>query len=316
MEIPLKLPSPIQVFDIPVFKERGIELLVKREDQIHPSISGNKWRKLKYNLKKARALGKSTLVTFGGAYSNHLYATAAAGQFFGFHTIGLVRGEANEILNPTLDFATSCGMEIRYLSRSVYRAKEKALVQESLNGPEYYHLPEGGTNALALPGCAEVATEIKTQLKHLPDYICLCCGTGGTMAGLIAGLGGASQVLGFSVLKGDFHQPLIQDLLAQYQKENIGFSIPQNWSIECNHHLGGYARFNQELIEFINRYQIEYQLPLDPVYTAKMFLGLEKMAQENYFKSGSTILAIHTGGLQGVAGFNQRFGNLILGNSH
>ncbi len=312
MEVHLKLPSPIQAFDIPVFSKRGIQLLVKREDLIHPSISGNKWRKLKYNLKKAKDLGKKTLVTFGGAYSNHLYASAAAGQAFGFHTIGLVRGEASELLNPTLAFATSCGMEIRYLSRSAYREKEKALIEQSLNGPEYYLLPEGGTNALALPGCAEMATEIKSQLERLPDYICLCCGTGGTMAGLIAGLDGQSQVLGFSVLKGDFHRPLIQDLLEEYQKENTDFSIPNNWTIDGNHHVGGYARFNSELIEFINRYQSQFQLPLDPVYTAKMFLGLEKMVEENYFQAGSTILAIHTGGLQGVAGFNQRFGDLIL----
>jgi len=313
MKIHLQLPSPIQAFDIPIYRERGIQLLVKREDLIHPHIAGNKWRKLKFNLKKAKDLGKNTLVTFGGAYSNHIYATAAAGQYFGFQTIALVRGEAHETLNPTLDFATSAGMEIRYLSRTAYRDKEKALAQESLDGPEYYVLPEGGTNALALPGCAEIATEITSQLTSLPDYIGLCCGTGGTMAGLLAGLNGQSQVLGFSVLKGDFHRPLIEDLLAQHQKEkgSTNFSIPQNWSIEKEHHLGGYARFNPELIDFINRYRRAFQLPLDPIYTAKMFFGLEKMVRENYLKVGSTILAIHTGGLQGVAGFNQRFGYLI-----
>lgn len=297
----LKLPSPIYRLPIPLFENKGLQLWVKREDLIHPEVSGNKWRKLKYNLLEARKAQKPYLLTFGGAYSNHVYATAAAGKLMGFKTIGLIRGEKTEPLNPTLAFARSQGMELIYLSRSAYRDKSKALEDLDLDPTAYYLLPEGGTNSLALPGCAEIGTEILAQMEVPPDYVALCCGTGGTMAGLIEGMQGKAQVLGFPVLKGAFFEPLLRSLLpATFTSDH--------WSLFSDYHFGGYARFNTSLIDFINHYQQNHQLPLDPIYTGKLFYGLEDLARQNYFPTGSIILAIHTGGLQGIAGFNQRFG--------
>lgn len=308
-----RFPSPIQQLTIPVFEKQGIELWIKREDQIHPFISGNKWRKLKYNLSRAKQLGKTTLLTFGGAYSNHLYATAAAAEEFGFSSIGLVRGEPTEILNPTLRFVREKGMQLYYLTRADYRQKETVIAKMGLDRKEIFILPEGGSNEWAIPGCAEIGKEISTQFPALPDYICICCGTGGTAAGLICGMKGAAEVLAFSVLKGDFHQPIIEEFIKAYQIKTQESSLAklQNWKVNTDYHFGGYARFDSELIDFINRYKDTYDLPLDPIYTGKMFFALEDLAHKQYFKKGTKILAIHTGGLQGIAGFNQRFDNLI-----
>lgn len=306
MSSDLTVPSPIHRLPVPLFEKRGLELWVKREDLIHPEVSGNKWRKLKYNLLEAQKLGYRRLLTFGGAFSNHIYATAAAGKLLGFSTLGLIRGEKTEPLNPTLEFALACGMELIYLSRTAYRNKPQALEALDLDAADYYLLPEGGTNRLALPGCTETGTEILAQFAEPPDYVCLCCGTGGTMAGLLVGLEGKSKVLGFPVLKGDFFEKLIQDLLPPSKQIKA-----EHWSLISDYHFGGYARFTPPLIDLINHYQQEYQLPLDPIYTGKLFYGLEDLARKDFFPPGSKILAIHTGGLQGIAGFNQRFGPLI-----
>ncbi len=186
---------PLQLISEPLLLEKGITLYLKREDLLQPHISGNKWRKLKYNLQAAKEQQKNTLLTFGGAYSNHIAAVAAAGQEFNFQTIGFIRGELHEPLNPTLTFARDCGMQLHYLERTTYRHKQDATFQQQIQAdyPDAYIIPEGGTNNLALKGCAEIITSMNASF----DYICCSCGTGGTLAGIIAGLQGQAQVLGF-----------------------------------------------------------------------------------------------------------------------
>jgi len=276
--------------------EFGVELYIKREDKIHPHISGNKYRKLKYNLIEAKRLGFKTLLTFGGAYSNHIAAVASVGATFGFKTIGIIRGEelTKKIQdNPTLQFAHSCGMEFKFVSRSEYRRKASEEFLNNLNKEfeGYYLIPEGGTNELAINGCEEILTEIDKNF----DYVCCAVGTGGTVAGLINSSNANQNILGFPALKGTF-----------LTKDISKFVNHKNWKLVFDYHFGGYAKINNELITFINQFKNEHQIPLDPVYTGKMMYGILDMIANNIFPKRSKILAIHTGGLQGVEGMNMR----------
>lgn len=297
--------SPLVELQADTFERQRLRLFVKRDDLLHTWISGNKWRKLKYNLQEARRLQADKLVTSGGAYSNHLAAVAAAGLEFGFKTLGIVRGERTDPLNPTLKFAEQCGMDLRYVSRSNFRKKSgNSLLDEleiALDG--CFLLPEGGTNCLALPGVAEMVAEINSQLGFLPDYMAAACGTGGTLAGMVSGLDGLPvNALGISVLKGDFLKAEVAGLL-----RSCGEHPDNLWQIVTDYHFGGYARFQPELISFINQFYDRYQIPLDPIYTGKLFYAVFDLAEKGFFKEGSTIVLIHSGGLQGIAGFNERF---------
>ncbi len=297
--------APLQQLHDPIFEEKEVTLWVKREDLLHPTISGNKWRKLKYNLQVARLQGKSTLLTFGGAYSNHIAAVAAAGEAFGFKTIGIIRGEQHLPLNPTLRFAASCGMRLQYLSREQYRHKQEPAFLESLSEGvgQPYIIPEGGTNLLAVKGCAEIVQEIGIAY----DYICCAAGTGGTMAGLVAGLAGEKQVLGFPALKGgEFLQKEISALVVGYAGKNF-----DNWELETDYHFGGYAKVKPELLAFMRLFQEQHRIPLEPIYTGKMFFGLYDLIKSGYFMRGSRLVAIHTGGLQGNKGFEERLGIVL-----
>jgi len=271
-----------------------VQLFLKREDLIHPFISGNKFRKLKYNLEEAKILGFKTLLSFGGAFSNHITAVAAAGKEFGLNTIGVIRGEelVEEIEhNPTLKFAEQCGMQFKFVTREVYRNKTSVHFIEGLKAEfgDFYLLPEGGTNTLAVKGCEEILTEQDTDF----DYICCSVGTGGTISGLINCSKPGQQILGFSSLKGDF------------LKEDIGkFVEKKNWQLITDYHFGGYAKINETLISFINEFKSKNQIPLDPIYTGKMMFGIFDLIEKGFFPKGSKILAIHTGGLQGIEGMN------------
>ena len=283
-------------------------LFIKREDLLHPFISGNKFRKLKYNLEQAKKLGASQLITFGGAYSNHILAAAAAGFEYNFQTIGIIRGEETHPINPTLDKAQNMfGMQLRYVDRSSYRHQtEEGLVKLlGIADTNSYLIPEGGTNKLAVKGCAEIVENLKLQ----PDYVCCSCGTGGTIAGIICGISGMdnTKILGFSSLKGEFLKGDVEKLIFAFDGNEY-----QNWDINTHFHFGGYARFKPELINFINHFRHLHQIPLDPIYTGKMMYGIYELLKDGFFKEGQTIMAIHTGGLQGIEGFNQRHGNLIL----
>ncbi len=275
-------------------------LYLKREDLLHPEVSGNKFRKLKYNLKEAFQQNKDSLLTFGGAYSNHIAATAAAGKISGIKTIGVIRGEElgvnfekNLLGNPTLKFAHSCGMRFLFISRSDFREKATPDFQQKLKEKfgDYYMLPEGGTNALAVKGCAEILDEDDKDF----DFIACAAGTGGTMAGLLNTSGKHQKILGFPALKGDFLETEVQK-----------FSLRKNYQFILNYHFGGYAKVDSELINFINKFQKNYQIQLDPIYTGKLVFGIFDLVKKGFFAPGTSILAIHTGGLQGIAGINKR----------
>ena len=272
-------------------EKRGVTILVKREDLNHYAVSGNKWWKLKYNLEEAQRLKQRTLLTFGGAFSNHIYATAAASKETGLKSIGIIRGEKILPLNPTLAFAKSCGMGLHFISREAYRNKTDQQFIDQLRDDfgDFYLIPEGGTNALAIRGCAEFA-----QKKIRPiecTHVCLPVGTGGTLAGIVSGLAGETKVIGFSVLKdGTF--------LKEEIKSRLGFFVSSNWDIHTDYHFGGYAKHTPELNEFILKMKQEYNLPLDAIYTGKMMFGVFDLIRKNYFPNGSTVLVLHTGGLQ------------------
>ena len=303
-----QLPSPVDILKGGPWEERGITFLVKRDDQIHPEVSGNKWRKLIPNLEEAARQGHHRIVTFGGAFSNHIAATAAAGKMFGFETVGLIRGERKLPLNPTLAKAVENGMLLFYLSREMFRQMHEPVFQTKIQA-EYgpcYLLPMGGTNTLGISGCENAVQEIAQQLPKLPDYLCACCGTGGTFSGLVAGMQGRGKLLGFPALKGNFLQYDIQYLLHSYRNGHCS-----NWQLMQDYHFGGYAKYNDPLLAFIGQFKEQYGLLLDPIYTGKMFYGIVDLIQKGFFAEGSTILAVHSGGLQGILGFNERFGQSL-----
>lgn len=273
----------------------NITLTVKREDLLHPHISGNKFRKLKYNILQAKAEGKTALLTFGGAYSNHIAAAAAAGKEYGFDTIGIIRGEelVNKIGdNPTLSFAEGLGMTFKFVSREAYRHKAAPGFIENLKAEfgDVYLLPEGGTNALAIKGCEEILTPADEVFTH----VCVAVGTGGTISGIINSALPHQQVLGFPAIKGE---GLSNDIRT--------FARNGNWQLVEGYHFGGYGKVTQELVAFMNDFFEKTAILLDPVYTAKLFFGVMDMASKGLFPQGSRILLIHTGGLQGIAGMNK-----------
>jgi len=283
-------PTPIQELHDPVFEKAGVRVLVKREDLNHPFVSGNKWWKLKYNLEEAKMLRKNTLLTFGGAYSNHTYATAAAAHALGLKSIGIIRGEETLPLNHTLTFAKSRGMELYYVSRADYRMKHEPEFIQKLQDQfgDFYLIPEGGTNALAVKGVAEFARQLDYEVDF--DYVCLSVGTGGTLAGVIEGLSDSKKIIGFSSLRGG---EFLEEEIRTYTDKN------GNWEIIHDYHFGGYAKTTLALIQFIEQIEKQFNLPLDPVYTSKMLFGVFDLLKNGFFKKGSTILLVHTGGLQG-----------------
>jgi 1-aminocyclopropane-1-carboxylate deaminase len=272
------------------FEQSGVKLLIKREDQNHPFVSGNKWWKLKYNLEEAFKAGHATLLTFGGAYSNHIYATAAAAHELGLKSIGIIRGEVTLPLNPTLSFAKARGMQLHYISREAYRNKTEASFIEQLHKQfgDFYLIPEGGTNKRAVKGCIEFVKQLKNEIDF--DYLCLPVGTGGTMAGMIEGLNESKKVVGFPVLKG-----------AEFLEGEITkYTSKKNWQLVYDYHFDGYAKVTKELTEFIDQFEKQFNIPLDPIYTSKMMFGVMDLITKKFFEQGSTILVIHTGGLQGI----------------
>lgn len=275
-----------------------VSFFLKREDLLHPEVSGNKFRKLKYNIAEALKQGHQNLLTFGGAYSNHIAATAAAGKITGLKTIGVIRGEElgenlakTLVQNPTLKFAYSCGMNFKFVKRSDYREKETASFLQQLKEEfgEFYLVPEGGTNALAVKGCREILSQNDESF----DFIAASVGTGGTIAGLINASGKNQKILGFPALKGDFLSEEIKKI-----------SNKDNWELILKYHFGGYAKVDARLIEFINNFKEEYHIQLDPIYTGKLVFGIFDLIKAGCFPARSKILGIHTGGLQGIAGMN------------
>ncbi|MGH8886954.1 MAG: 1-aminocyclopropane-1-carboxylate deaminase/D-cysteine desulfhydrase [Egibacteraceae bacterium] len=285
----LRLPSPVTELRDDRLDRHGVHLWLKRDDLIHPEVSGNKWRKLKYNLAAAAEQGHDTLLTFGGAYSNHVPATAAAGHYLGFSTIGVIRGEEHLPLNPSLAAAVSWGMRLTYMDRATYRAKSTPKVIALLRRQwgELYLVPEGGRNELAVRGCAELPGEIDIGF----DVICCPCGTGGTLAGIAGGLKPGQRALGFSALKGG--QFLVGEV-ERLQRQAFGSRLG-DWSIECGFHFGGFAKSSPKLDEFIADFAARHGLRLDWVYVAKMMYGIFALADRAAFEPGTRIVAVITG---------------------
>jgi 1-aminocyclopropane-1-carboxylate deaminase len=280
---------------IPIDFPHGIELYIKREDLLHPIISGNKFRKLKYNIEEAKRLGCATLLTFGGAFSNHILAVAGAGAQYGFKTIGVIRGEELESKiheNPTLLRAQEFGMQFYFVSRTAYRNKADFSFVVNLQKmfKNFYLIPEGGTNELAVKGCEEILTN---DDKQFFTHVACAVGTGGTFSGLINSSNEKQQLIGFSSLKGMFLSDVIRN-----------FVIKTNWDIVDEYHFGGYGKVTDELIQFLNSFYKQTNIPLDPIYTGKMFFGILDKIKNGYFSENSKILMIHTGGLQGIKGMN------------
>ncbi len=298
------LNSPIQEINDNLLFEKGVKLFVKRDDMIHPHISGNKWRKMKYNLLAAKST--DTLLTFGGAYSNHIAATAAAGHEYGFKTIGVIRGEEHLPLNDTLKLAIEHGMKLHYVDRTTYKKRYLTEFWLDLKAQfgECFIIPEGGANLLGVQGCMEILDEVEIDF----DIVCAACGTGSTLAGIIASMKSGKRAIGFPALKnGVFIADEIRKFLTDEQLNG------KEWYIETEYHFGGYARYRPELIDFIKRVKKISGIQLDPVYTGKMMFGIYDLIRKGKIKSGSTVLAVHTGGLQGITGFEKRYGIKING---
>jgi 1-aminocyclopropane-1-carboxylate deaminase len=275
----IQIPTPLLELRDKKWEDLGLRVLVKRDDLTHPMLSGNKYRKLKYNLNYANEQGFNKLLTFGGAYSNHLYAFAFACKYFGFEGTAIIRGEelkANS--SPTLAYAFEKGVDLRFVSRTAYREKEQFYEDN------FYIIPEGGSNALALDGVEEIWSEIPEKV----DYILTACGTGGTLAGLLKGAPSDTEVIGVPVLKG-----------GEFIREEVGKWLKKPFTLFTQYHFGGYARHTPELLHFIQDFQTKYSIPLEQVYTGKMFFAFNDLAEKGYFKRGSTVVLLHTGGLQG-----------------
>ena len=282
----IRLPSPLAELHDDRLTPAGLRLYLKRDDLIHPDVPGNKWRKLKYNLAAAKEQGYTRLLTFGGAFSNHIRATAAAGRHFDFETVGVIRGEEHLPLNDSLAYAVSQGMRLTYMDRGTYRRKAEPDVLADLMddlGPCYI-LPEGGSNGLAVRGCTELPAEIDIDF----DVICCACGTGGTLAGIAAGLQRDTQrALGFAVLKGgQFLDAEVRRLQAEYG------TVTTNRSIDYDFHFGGYAKRKPALNEFIADFKARHDITLDWVYEAKMMYGLFERIREGAFSTGTTVVAV------------------------
>ncbi len=289
--------TPLVEIKSDLTEKAGVKLLIKREDLNNKLVSGNKLWKLKYNLEEAKALGHKIVLTFGGAFSNHLLATAGAGKLAGFNTIGVVRGEKQDNLNPVLKRVTELGMKLHYVDRSNYRKKMQPHFTQDLerNFRNFYLIPEGGSNHLAVKGCAEFAHTLPDTF----DYLCCPCGTGGTIAGLAKGLANNSscKVIGFPILKNAFF--LEKDIYSFLEDS----SFQRNWQLIYDYHFGGYAKKNDQLINFIHSFFKDYSIPLDWIYTGKMIFGVFDLIEKSFFDRGSVIIAVHTGGTQ-TAGVN------------
>lgn len=296
MNIDFEIYSPLQQIHHQVFEDKGLDVFIKRDDLIHPIISGNKWRKLKYLLRQAQGENKTHLVTFGGAYSNHLLATAAAAAKFGFQSTGFVRGE--EVDNDTLFLCRLHGMELIFTSRESYRDKQLLFTKHFADATDAFFIDEGGASAEGARGCSELMDELTGPY----DHIFCACGTGTTAAGIINGItkyGLSSQFHGIPVLKnGGFLKSDIDAWL----------TAASNYLLHTEYDFGGYGKTTNELIEFVKQFVASTGILIEPVYTGKMLYALYDLINKDHFRRGSKILAIHTGGIWGLLGMKNKFG--------
>lgn len=290
--------TPLQELSWSAARARGVRILVKREDLLHPQLSGNKFYKLYYTLQRARQQGITRLLSFGGAYSNHIHALAAAGALFDFETVGIIRGSPGAYPSPTLADAARWGMRLQHVSRADYRRRYDAGYWAELQAQwgACLIIPEGGSHADGVSGARAIAAALNPVAY---DLLCLPCATGTTLAGMISAARPQIRIQGYCVLKG--MQTLAADV-AQLLSACGPDPLPE-WDICHDYHGGGYARMPQTLLDFMHKFTLETGIPLDPVYTGKMFWGLHDQLQRGLIRPGATVIAIHTGGLQGCRGF-------------
>ena len=293
-------PSPLQSINLPFLTAHGVKLSIKRDDLLHSEISGNKWRKLKYNLLHAEKNHQQHILSFGGAFSNHIHALAAAGKHFNVKTTGIIRGEAHYAANPTLSQAQQWGMQLQFVDRKTYRLKEQAEYLQTIQSQysDAYIIPEGGSNDLALPGVEDICIELAQQSEQPIDHIFTATGSAGTLAGLISGslkYSPETQVHGIAVLKN-----------AHYLSNTVTHFVPQanalNWHLHTDFHEGGYGKISSSLANFCYQFTQQTTIPIEPIYTGKMFYALWQLIEQGFFPVGTHIVAVHTGGLQGLAG--------------
>jgi len=303
----LWLPSPLQQLHIE--NDNNLNIYVKRDDLIHHDISGNKFRKLKYNLIHAFENGYKELIAFGGAFSNLLYTLSVISYEMNIPTTLYIRGDGYDPQNPTLNFIKNKGVKMVFMSRKEFKKIRTKEFLEDLKKqkPESYIIPEGGSNNLAVPGSAEIVDEIISQLGSAPDYLVMDLGTGGTFAGALANIPETTQLIGISAIKGvDWNKTLLDIFEGESR-----FVNKTNWKILDDYHFGGFAKYNNELIDFINSYKSKSGIPLDPIYTGKLVYAVEDLIKKKYFKKNSTVVWVHGGGLQGIKGFNYMHDNVI-----
>jgi len=297
------LNSPIQNICIPLFKEKEVSVYIKRDDLIHEIISGNKWRKLKYNLEFALVNNFKGILTFGGAHSNHISASSFLCKKYDLKSIVIIRGDESAPKSETLLFCESQGAKLIFESRTAYRNKndEKYLNNLQNQYPDYFVIPEGGANELGVKGCEEIVSEIHSEIDF--DFISVDCGTGATLAGIVKKLKPHQKAIGVQVLKGE---DFISEEVHKWSPNHKQFEV---WT---DYHFGGYAKYKEELIEFMRWFYATTQIKLDPIYTGKQFFAIIDQIKQGYFPIGSKIVLIHTGGLQGIAGFEKRYGIKII----
>lgn len=288
--VDLNIPSPIQHLDT----INNIELYIKREDLIHLTFGGNKWRKLKYNLEAYNSGNYQTIITFGGAFSNHIAATAAICNYYKIPSVGIIRGTYIDEQNPTLNLAKKNGMILHHVPKTEYKLKTNSSYINSFieNYPNPMIVPEGGSNTLAKKGVMEMVSEIK-NFNHF-DHITVAAGTGMTAAGIIEACTPKTKIWVINVLRNESLKQTIHNTLINKNK---------NWEVLSSFDFGGYAKVPETLKTFSNNFNTKYNTLLDPIYTSKMMYATLSLINSNTFKKGEKILAIHTGGLQGIVGF-------------
>jgi 1-aminocyclopropane-1-carboxylate deaminase/D-cysteine desulfhydrase-like pyridoxal-dependent ACC family enzyme len=295
-----------------ILPNSGRKIWLKREDLLHDQYGGNKLRKLRYNLLKAMRDGHDTILTFGGAWSNHIHATAAVCKDLGFKSIGIIRGEEPQDYSETLQFAKDCGMSFHFVSRAEYKEKTQPFFIAWLHDEHgrFYLVPEGGSNYLGVQGCSEILAD---NDKVDFDIVASACGTGATLAGVVLSLGKSQMALGFSALKdgGFLSEEVARYLTLALGNHEMALELDSRFQMITEYHFGGYAKTNPELIAYLQEFHKANAIQLDPVYTGKMIYGLDNMVLSDQLEKGSSILAIHTGGLQGIPGIEKRIGELI-----
>ena len=298
--------SPTVRVEDPWLDEHGVTLFMKRDDLIHQEIQGNKWRKLRYNLIAAVQGNHHTILTFGGAYSNHIAASAYACWSAGMDLIAVIRGEESSKDNPTLSMAMELGTELHFVSRLAYHRKTEKNFIDGLKKQfgRFYLIPEGGANSEGVKGCSEILEEV----DHDFDIVCCAMGTGTTVAGLILSLKENQKLIGIPALKGGkFLKDEVLGLIELAKLKPTHQDLDSiDWELAADYHFGGFAKMKPELMDFINGFQKRNGIPLDPVYTGKMMFGIYDMIKKGEIESGKTILAIHTGGLQGWEGMKDQ----------